>query len=45
MDKRKLIKTIVPIFIVIVIAGIWVFENSNPGSAESVTPNNREAPV
>ena len=42
MGKRKLIRIIVPIFIVIVIAGIWVFKNLNPGSADSVTPNNSE---
>ena len=42
MDKRKLIRIIVPLFIVIVIAGIWVFKNSNLGSADSVTPNNSE---
>lgn len=42
MDKRKLIRIIVPIFIVIVIAGIWVFKNSNPGLAVSVTPNNSQ---
>ena len=42
MDKRKLIRIIVPIFIVIVIAGIWVFKNSNPGSIDSVPPNNSQ---
>ena len=42
MDKRKLIRIIVPLFIVIVIAGIWFFKNSNLGSADSVTPNNSE---
>ena len=42
MDKRQLIRIIMPIFIVILIAGIWVFKNSNPGSADSVTPNNSE---
>lgn len=42
MDKRKLIRIIVPIFIVIVIAGIWVFKNSNPSSVDSVPPNNSQ---
>ncbi len=40
MDKKKLIKIIVPIFIVIVIAGIWVFKNISSGPADLVSPNN-----
>lgn len=54
MDKKKLLKTIVPILIVLVIASIWVIKNydnrsgiqinpsGNKGSANLVTPNNEE---
>lgn len=42
MDKKKLIKIIVPIFIVIVIAGIWVFKNISFGPTDSVSPDNDE---
>lgn len=42
MDKKKLIKIIIPIFIVIVIAGIWIFKNINSGSADSVSSSNNE---
>ena len=30
MDKKKLIKIIIPICIVLVIAGIWIFKNAKP---------------
>lgn len=42
MDKKKLIKIILPIFIVIVIAGIWIYKNIGFGSANSVSPSNNE---
>ncbi len=42
MDKKKLIKIIIPIFIVIVIAGIWIFKDINSGSGDLVSPNNNE---
>ena len=42
MEKKKLIKIIIPVFIVIVIAGIWVFKNIDSGSADLVSPNNNE---
>lgn len=29
MDKKKLVKIIVPVCIVLIIAGIWVFKNTN----------------
>ena len=41
-DKKKLIKVIVPIFIVIVIAGIWILKNVSSGSADLVSPRNNE---
>ena len=42
MDKKKLTKIIIPIFIVIVIAGIWIFKNTNSGSDDLILPNNNE---
>lgn len=42
MAKKKLIRIIIPIFIVIAIAGIWIFKNINSGSADKVTPNNED---
>ena len=45
MDKKKLIKIILPIFIVIVIAGIWIFKNINSGTTDSLTPNNNKGSV
>lgn len=42
MGKKKLIKIILPIFIVIVIAGIWIFKNINSGTTDSVSPSNNE---
>ena len=42
MDKKKLSKIIIPVFIVIVIAGIWIFKNIDTGAADLVSPNNDE---
>lgn len=42
MEKKKLIKIIIPVLIVIIIAGIWIFKNINSGSGDLVTPNNNE---
>jgi len=42
MGKKKLIKIIIPIFIVIVIAGIWIFKDINSGSGDSVSPINNK---
>lgn len=42
MEKKKLIKIIIPVFIVIIIAGIWMFKNINSGSADQVSPNNND---
>ncbi|MPM23134.1 hypothetical protein SDC9_69598 [bioreactor metagenome] len=42
MEKKKLIKIIIPVLIVLVIAGIWIFKNINSGSGDLVTPNNNE---
>jgi len=41
MDKKKLIKIIIPVIIVIIIAGIWIFKNIDTG-ADLVSPNNDE---
>jgi thioredoxin 1 len=42
MGKKKLIKMIIPIFIVIAIAGIWIFKNISSASVDSVLPNDHE---
>lgn len=42
MDQKKLIKIIIPVCIVVVIAGIWIFKNINSGSADSVSQNDNE---
>ena len=38
MDKKKLVKIIVPVCIMLVIVGIWVFKNTKP-DVESTTSN------
>ncbi len=35
MNKKKLIRIIIPLFIVIVIAGIWIYKNINSDTADS----------
>lgn len=37
MDKKKLIKIIVPVCIVLVIGGIWVFKNAKPNVESTVS--------
>ena len=32
MDKKKLLKVIIPICLVLIVAGIWIFKNVNKGS-------------
>lgn len=39
MEKKKLIKIVIPVFIVIVIAGIWIFKNVDTDSGVSSTPS------
>ena len=38
MDKKKLVKIIVPVCIVLIIAGIWIFKNAN-SDAPPITDN------
>ena len=38
MDKKKLVKIIVPVCIVLIIAGIWIFKNTN-SDAPPITDN------
>ena len=38
MDKKKLVKIIVPVCIVLIIAGIWIFKNTN-SDAPPITGN------
>ncbi|MDD4475220.1 MAG: thioredoxin family protein [Eubacteriales bacterium] len=36
MNKEKLVKIIIPVFIVLVIAGIWIFKNTNSETPPTV---------
>lgn len=38
MDKKKMVKIFIPICIVLVVAGIWVFKNADKGSQSFVSP-------
>lgn len=42
MEKKKLRKIIIPVFLAIVIAGIWILKNMSSGSTDSVSPNRNE---
>lgn len=42
MDKKKLLKIILPVFIVIVIAGIWIIKNNNSDTNDFVATNNNK---
>mgnify|MGYP001021836445 CR=1 FL=1 len=54
MDKKKLLKVIIPICLILIVAGIWIFKNVNKGSdpildlpedkgsENLVTPKNQE---
>lgn len=44
MDKKKLLKVIIPICLVLIVAGIWMFKNVNKGSEPIVAlPENKSA--
>lgn len=57
MDKKKLLKIIIPVCFVLLVAGIWIIKNvdtgsnsftsppGNKGSENLITPNNEEAYV
>ncbi|HZJ77798.1 MAG TPA: thioredoxin family protein [Clostridia bacterium] len=42
MDNKKLLKIVIPIFLLFIVAGIWIFKNINKGLEDLVTPINEE---
>lgn len=42
MEKKKLLKIIIPVCLVLVVAGIWIIKNVDSGSESLVTPDNEE---
>lgn len=42
MDKKKLLRISVPVFIALVVAGIWILKNYEKGPSDSAVPNNEE---
>jgi thioredoxin 1 len=42
MEKKKLLKIIIPVCLVLVVVGIWIIKNVDNGSENLVTPDNEE---
>ncbi|HAN44103.1 MAG TPA: thioredoxin [Ruminococcaceae bacterium] len=42
MDKKKLLRATVPICLVLIVSGIWIFKNANKMSESLAAPKNKE---